>query len=301
MAVEAQRGRPAAGRSWRPSARTAPYLFIAPAVVLFLVFTLYPIVSSLLLSFQIREGGDYVFSGLANYARLFGDDLFYTALRNTFLILIIQVPIQLALALVLAVALNSALGRLRGFFRVSFFMPAITALVAYAIVFFIMLNQDFGLVNFALGLVGVEAVPWLTNGFWAKVSLILALTWRWTGYNMVIYLAGLQSIPDELYEAAAIDGAGRWRQFVSITIPQLRPIILFTVVLSTIGTLQLFDEPYILTNGGPNNATLTIALYLYQNGFQFFDFGYASAIAYVLVVLIGLLSYFQIRFAGGED
>ena len=197
--------------------------------------------------------------------------------------------------------LNSGLGKLTGIFRVSFFMPAITALVAYAIIFFILLNQDFGLVNYLLSLVGVDAVPWLVNGFWAKVSIIMALTWRWTGYNMVIYLAGLQGIPDELYEAAAIDGAGRWQQFFYITIPQLRPVILFTVVLSTIGTLQLFDEPFVLTGGGPNNATLTIIMYLYQYGFQFFDFGYASALAYVLVVIIATLSYFQIRFAGGND
>ena len=276
--------------------KRAPYLFIAPAVLLFAVFMIYPIISSLLLSFQVREGGDFVFAGLENYGRLFQDRLFYKALLNTFIILIAQVPIMLVLALFLAVLLNSGLGRLTGVFRVAFFLPAVTSLVAASIVFLILLNQDFGLVNYLLGLVGIDPLPWLNNGFWAKVSIILITTWRWTGYNMVIYLAGLQGIPEELYEAAAVDGAGTWRKFISITIPQLRPVILFTVVLSTIGTLQLFDEPYVLTEGGPNNATLTIVMYLYQNGFQFFDFGYASAVAYVLVVLIAALSYLQIRF-----
>lgn len=281
--------------------RNAPYLFIAPAVFLFLAFTLYPIVSSLLLSFQTQEGGTTSFVGLDNYVRLLGDDLFYTALRNTFLILVVQVPIMLFFALLLAVALNSALVRLKGIFRIAFFMPVITILVAYSIIFFIMLNQDFGVVNYVLSLIGIDTVPWLTNGFWAKVSIIAAITWRWTGYNMVILLAGLQGISKDLYEAAAVDGAGRWRQFVSITIPQLRPIILFCLVLSTIGTLQLFDEPFILTGGGPNNATLTITMYLYQNGFQFFDFGYASAIAYVLVLIIAVLSFVQIKLGGERD
>lgn len=301
MAAQTQAERAEPSSRFRLGAKRAPYAFIAPAVLLFLTFTLYPIVASLLLSFQTREGGSYEFAGFDNYIRLFNDQLFYTALANTFLILVIQVPSMLVLALFLAVLLNSGLGRLTGIFRVSFFMPAITALVAYAIIFFILLNQDFGLVNYLLSLVGIDPVPWLANGFWAKVSIILALTWRWMGYNMVIYLAGLQGIPGELYEAAAIDGAGRWRQFLYITVPQLRPVILFTVVLSTIGTLQLFDEPFVLTGGGPNNATLTIIMYLYQNGFQFLDFGYASAIAYVLVVIIATLSYFQIRFAGGND
>lgn len=283
------------------SVRSAPYLFVAPALVLFAVFMAYPIVASLVLSFQTQEAGVYSFAGLDNYARLLNDQLFYTALFNTFLFLGVQVPVMLFLALILAVALNSALVRLKGIFRVAFFMPAITILVAYSIIFFIMLNEDFGLVNYLIGLLGVENIPWLTSGFWAKVSIILAITWRWMGYNMVIYLAGLQGIPQDLYEAASIDGASRVQQFFYITIPQLRPIILFTVVLSTIGTLQLFDEPFILTDGGPSNATLTITMYLYQNGFQFFDFGYASAIAYVLVIIIAVLSYLQIRFGGERD
>ncbi|UTR11838.1 MULTISPECIES: carbohydrate ABC transporter permease [Evansella] len=281
--------------------KTAPYIFIAPAVILFLLFTVYPVISSLILSFQTTTGGVTEFAGLDNYRRLFNDPLFYQALGNTFIILIIQVPIMLTLAVLLAVLMNSALLRMRGFFRVAFFMPAITALVAYAIVFMILLDENYGIVNYALSLVGIDPIAWLNDPFWAKVSLIIAVTWRWTGYNMVIFLAGLQGISKDLYEAASIDGAGKIRQFFSITLPQLKPIFLFTFVLSTIGTLQLFDEPFILTGGGPNNSTLTISLYLYLNGFRYFDFNYASAIAYVLVIIIAVLSWLQMKVAGDKE
>ncbi|SES30478.1 carbohydrate ABC transporter permease [Salipaludibacillus aurantiacus] len=281
--------------------KTAPYIFIAPAVILFIIFTVYPVVQSLILSFQTSSGGVSTFAGLDNYRRLFNDPLFYKALGNTFTILIIQVPIMLTIAVLLAVLMNSALLKMRAFFRIAFFMPAITALVAYAIVFMIMLDENYGLVNYALSLVGIDPIAWLNDPFWAKVSLIVAVTWRWTGYNMVIFLAGLQNISNDLYEAASIDGAGKIRQFFSITLPQLKPIFLFTFVLSTIGTLQLFDEPFILTGGGPNNSTLTISLYLYINGFRYFDFNYASAIAYILVIIIALLSWFQMKVVGDKD
>ncbi|KGX93970.1 lactose ABC transporter permease [Pontibacillus halophilus JSM 076056 = DSM 19796] len=280
--------------------RTAPYIFIAPAVLLFLIFTVYPVISSFLLSFQEGKAGNFSFVWFDNYIRLFQDKLFYKALGNTFIILLIQVPIQLFLAVIIATALNSKLIKMKSFFRIAYFMPAITALVAASIIFMILLDENYGLVNYLLSLIGVEPVGWLTDPFWSKVSLMLVITWRWTGYNMVIFLAGLQNIPASLYEAAEMDGASKLRQFFYITIPQLKPIFLFTFVLSTIGTLQLFDEPYILTDGGPNNATLTVTLYLYQNGFQYFDFGYASAIAYVLVLIIGVLSWLQMKVAG-ED
>ncbi len=270
-------------------------------MILFIIFTLYPVVSSFLLSFQSRFEGRYVFSGLDNYTRLFQDPLFYKALLNTFIILIIQVPVQLILAVLIAVALNSAMIRAKPFFRIAFFMPAVTSLVAAAIVFLLLLDENYGLFNFILMHLGFQKIQWLSDPFWAKVSLMLVMTWRWTGYNMVIFLAGLQNISNELYEASSIDGASKLRQFFSITLPQLRPIFLFTTVLSTIGTLQLFDEPYTMTNGGPHDATLTITLYLYQNGFKYFDFGYASAIAYVLVILIALLSWAQMKLAGDND
>lgn len=278
-----------------------PYLFIAPAIVLFLIFTVYPVIQSLWLSFQVKRGGEMMFGGLANYSRLMNDPLFWTSVKNTLIILLIQVPIMTFLALILAVLVNAAFVRFKAFFRISLFMPVITALVAYSIVFKLILDENYGLVNFLLSTVGMEKIGWLTDSTWAKVSLIMAITWRWTGYNMVIFLAGLQNIPKDLYEAASLDGAGTVRQFFSITIPQMKPVILFSVVLSTIGTLQLFDESYILTKGGPANATLTITQYLYQQGFKFFDFGYASAISYVLVIMIAVLSYVQMKWAGDEE
>ncbi|MDN4524160.1 carbohydrate ABC transporter permease [Fictibacillus fluitans] len=276
-----------------------PYFFIAPAVLLFAVFTIYPVLSSLLLSFQKSTGGELIFTGLANYQRLFGDDIFIKALKNTFLILIIQVPIMIFLALVLANALNRKLLKLKGFFRTSFFLPAVTSLVAYAVLFSIMMQDD-GIFNTAIHMLGLDSIPWLSHPVWAKISMILAMTWRWTGYNMVIFLAALQNLSDDIYEAAALDGAGKWQQFFHITIPQLKPVILFSTILSTIGTLQLFDEPMNLTKGGPADSTMTLGLYIYQNGFEYFDFGYASAIAYVVVILVAVLSFLQFKVTG-ED
>lgn len=242
-----------------------------------------------------------VFVGLDNYIRLFNDVLFYRALSNTFIILIFQVPIMIVLAVLLATMMNSALIKMKGFFRAAYFLPAVTALVSASTIFVILLDTNYGIINYALNVLGVGPIDWLNDSVWARISLMLVITWRWTGYNMVILLAGLQGISKDYYEAAAIDGAGKIRQFFSITIPMLKPVLLFCAVLSTIGTLQLFDEPYIITDGGPNNATLTVILYLYNNGFRYFDFGYASAIAYILVIIIALLSYLQLKVAGDRD
>lgn len=288
---------PAAGRR-RRHGRVAPYLFVLPALLLFAVFKLYPIGRSFLLSLHRTTGGTETFVGADNYVRLADDPLFWTALRNTGMILAVQVPLMLALATALAVALDSKLLRGRPVFRLGFFLPMVTGLVAYGIVFSVLLNKDYGLVNWLLGLLGADPVPWLTDPLWARISLGLALTWHYTGYNAVILLARLQTVPRELYDAAAVDGAGAWGAFRHVTVPGLRPALLLTTVLSTIGTLQLFDEPYVLTGGGPDNATLTIGVYLYQNAFKYFDFGYASAIAYALTVLVGLLGLIQFRLLG---
>ncbi|UKY54316.1 carbohydrate ABC transporter permease [Streptomyces inhibens] len=279
----------------------APYLFVLPALLLFAAFKLYPIGWSFVLSLHKTIDGVETFIGADNYFRLLDDPLFWTALKNTAVILAVQVPVMLALATGLAVSLNSTLLRGRTVFRLGFFMPMVTGLVAYGIIFSVLLNKDYGLVNWLFGLAGVDAVPWLTDPLWAKISLGLALTWHYTGYNAVILLARLQTIPGELYDAAAVDGAGAWKSFVHVTLPGLRPAILLTTVLSTIGTLQIFDEPYVLTGGGPDNATLTIGVYVYQNAFKFFDFGYASAIAYALAVLIGILGVIQFRVLGDKS
>ncbi|GAA3245846.1 sugar ABC transporter permease [Streptomyces lavendulae] len=285
----------------RPRRRVAPYLFVLPALLLFAVFKIYPIGRSFVISLHKSVGGTERFVGADNYTRLMRDPLFWTALKNTAVILVVQVPVMLALATGLAVALNSTLLRGRALFRLGFFLPMVTGLVAYGIVFSVLLGKDYGLVNWLLGLTGLDPVPWLTDPLWAKVSLGLALTWHYTGYNAVILLARLQSVPAELYDAAAVDGAGAWTSFRHVTLPGLRPALLLTTVLSTIGTLQIFDEPYVLTGGGPDNATLTIGVYLYQNAFKYFDFGYASAIAYALAVLIGILGVIQFRLLGEKS
>ncbi|MEU4279818.1 sugar ABC transporter permease [Streptomyces tanashiensis] len=289
---------PAAGRPRRRRGRVAPYLFVLPAVLLFAVFKLYPIGWSFLLSLHRTVGGTETFVGADNYVRVADDPLFWTALRNTGVILAVQVPLMLALATALAVALDSTLLRGRPVFRLGFFLPMVTGLVAYGIVFSVLLNKDYGLVNWLLGLLGADPVPWLTDPLWARISLGLALTWHYTGYNAVILLARLQTVPRELYDAAAVDGAGALGAFRHVTLPGLRPALLLTTVLSTIGTLQLFDEPFVLTGGGPDNATLTIGVYLYQNAFKYFDFGYASAVAYALTVLVGLLGLIQFHLLG---
>ncbi|MER6094817.1 sugar ABC transporter permease [Streptomyces sp. NPDC001728] len=298
------RTKPAAGgpRGTRPprltARRLAPYAFVLPALLLFAAFKLYPIAWSFVLSLHKTVGGVETFVGADNYTRLLHDPLFWTALGNTAVILVVQVPVMLILATGLAVAFDSAALRARSVFRLGFFLPMVTGLVAYGIVFSVLLNEEYGLVNWLLGLVGIDSVPWLVDPLWAKISLGLALTWHYTGYNAMILLARLQSIPGELYDAASVDGAGPWKSFRHVTLPGLRPALLLTTVLSTIGTLQIFDEPYVLTRGGPDNATLTIGVYLYQNAFTYFDFGYASAIAYALAVLIGILGLIQFRVLG---
>lgn len=279
----------------------APYGFMLPVVVIFLAFMLYPIVKSLLLSFQVYKGGVYHYVGFRNYANLLRDDQFLSALANTMLYLVIQVPVMILLALIAASILNQKFVRFNGFFRIALFMPAITGLVAYSLVFKLLLNTDYGLVNHALAMAGLPTVDWLNTPTAARISVMLAITWRWTGYNMIILLAGMkQRIPEEVHEACEIDGASGIQKFFRITLPMMKPIILFCTITSTIGTLQLFDESYILTRGGPDNATITIAHDLYNTGFRYVSFGYAAAISYVLVLIVGVLSAVQFKLGGSD-
>ena len=285
--------------SWRWRRRAAPYLFLLPALLLFLVFMAYPILSSLGLSFVGQRTGDL---DLSNYSRLLNDTTFRKALTNTIFLLAFQVPLQLGLAMVLAVLLNSAVVKFRSGFRMIYFLPAITALFAVALIFKLLLNDEKGLINYVLNGLGLPTVQWLSSAWPAKLSLIMAITWRWTGYNMVIYLASLQSIPTELYEAAELDGASVLDRFWYVTLPLMRPTILLTTVLSTIGTMQIFDEPFLLTRNGPSNETLSVATLLYRTAFQGAEFNYASAIAYAMVLIIAGFSIIQFRVAQrGED
>jgi len=277
---------------------------VAPAMVLYGLFMAYPILSSLYYVTRKWKGMTNTFIGLGNFTRMVQDKIFQLSLAHNFVFMFIQIPVMIFFALILAVILNQGIKRLRGAFRVIFFLPCVTSLVAYSVLFRILLQSN-GLLNNIMINAHLIADPigWLNDPFWAKVTIILALTWRWTGYNMVFFLVGLQSIDTEIYEAAEVDGASKARQFFRITLPLLLPVILFSAVTSTNGTMQLFDEPNILTNqGGPANGTLTAALYIYRQAFVFnSDFGYATALSYIIVLISGVFAFVQMRLLGGRD
>ena len=279
-----------------PSRNRAAYAFLAPYLLIFATFWLWPIINSLLISFQNTRVNPWKFSLSANWGRLIADPAFYNALYNTLIILIIQVPVMIALATVMAVLLNSPLLKVRPLYRFAFFAPVVVGEVAYAAVFRLMFSSDFGIVNKLITSVGLSPISWFDNANAAMTLVIIAITWRWAGYNAIIILAGLQSIPDDVYEAATLDRVSKVQQFIYITLPLLKPIITFCVVLSVIGTMQLFTEPFLITNrGGPGGGTETLGLLLYRQGFTSLNFGYASAIAYTiaaLAVAISLLNLF---------
>jgi lactose/L-arabinose transport system permease protein len=272
------------------------WLFILPALILLGVFMIYPILWSLWMSFQVGRGAQTSFGGLTNILRLTQDPSFLRALSNTLIFLAIQVPVMLILALLFANALNSSTLWGRSLFRTAIFLPCVTSLVAYSVVFRNMFAQE-GVINQMLMSLHIISapIPWLADPFWAKVVIISAITWRWTGYNMIFYLAAMQNIDRSIYEAAKIDGVPAWARFWHITVPMLKPVILFTAVISTIGTLQLFDEPNLITQGGaPAEATLTLSLYIYNLSFKFMpSFGYAATVSYVIVVIVAILSFLQ--------
>ena len=273
------------------------WLFVSIALGLIGVFMAYPIVRSLWMSLHAGQGTVVEFVGVGNIVRLASDPVFLKALQNTSIFLVIQVPIMLLLALVMASCLNMPNLRFRGLLRTAVFLPCVTSLVAYSVVFKSMFSYD-GLVNHGLAWLGLisEPIPWLNDPFWSKVVIIIAITWRWTGYNMIFYLAAMQNIDKSIYEAARIDGISAYRRFVSITIPNLKPVILFTTVTSTIGTLQLFDEPMNITTVGTvfSDNTLTLSMYIYNLSFKFVpNFGYAATVSYVIVLLVAALAAIQ--------
>ncbi len=276
-------------------------LFIIPSLILVTLFIFYPMAQSFITSFQTGVGNNMRFAGIDNYTRLLSDKTFHKALTNTILYLLVQVPIMIILALAISSMLNDKSLKLKGFFRTAIFLPCISSLVAYSIIFKSLFASD-GFINAILLNLNVIDAPisWISHPTLAKVLIIIAITWRWTGYNMVFYLAGMQSIDDSIYEAADIDGVNGFEKFRYITVPLLKPIILFTTINSTIGTLQLFDEPVNITDGGPANATLTISQYIYNVLFKYNpDFGYACAMSFVVVVMIVALSFVQKKV--GED
>lgn len=275
--------------------------FLIPAMILITCFNLYPMVNAFISSLKTGTGVQLTFSGLSNYFRAFEDDVFRQSILNCLFYLIIQVPIMLILALILASALNSKNLRFRGLYRTCIFLPCATSLVAYAIVFRSLFASD-GFVNSVLLKLGVihEAYNFLANPLSAKLVIILALVWRWTGYNMVFYLAALQNIDSSVYEAAKVDGASPIQTFFKITLPLLKPTILMTAIMSTNGTLQLFDESMNLTNGGPGNASITMSHYIYNTAFKGVpNFGYTSAMSFIILLMVAVLAFIQMKV--GDD
>jgi len=283
--------------------RAAPYVFVSPFYLIFLAFGLLPIVFSLGVSlYDWRGTTPGAFVGLANFQVLLHDPGFYTALRNTVLVWLGSVPPMILLALIFAVLLNSQRVRFRGFFRTVYFLPVVTSLVITGLIFSFLFSSTFGLVNQLLAPFGIAPINWLANPAWMKPVLILALLWRWTGNDMVIMLAGLQSIPDDLYEAARVDGASGPQLFWHITVPLMRPVILFDAIISTIGTFNLFAEPFVLfgPDGGIGQAGLVTGTLLYQNAFVYFKFGYGAALAWVIALIVFTLSMIQLKVGSRE-
>ncbi|MFJ9428699.1 carbohydrate ABC transporter permease [Streptomyces sp. NPDC101490] len=278
-------------RAWQT---LSPYAYIAPFFTLFAAFGLFPLLYTAYVSLyrvELQTPGTMEWRGLGNYTALFGDEYFWTALRNTFTIGVLSTVPQLVMALGLAHLLNYRM-RGRTFLRTAVLLPYATSVAAATLVFAQLFGRDFGLVNQLLGVVGVGPVDWQNGTVASQIAVSTIVVWRWTGYNALIYLAGMQSIPNELYEAAAMDGASRWRQFFHVTLPGLRPTILFTVVVSTIGATQLFGEPLLLegsVSGGISHQYQTLGLYLYEQGWGFFHLGRAAAIAWVMFLLIVVL------------
>lgn len=273
------------------------WFFLTPAAVLIFAMNFYPMLQALVLSFKTGIGNNQTWGGLSNYARLLQDKVFHTAIVNNFFYLLIQVPVMLVMAIILATLLNKKDLKCKGLFRTMIFLPCCTALVSYSIIFKTLFAYD-GYINTVLLNMGFisERINWLGQVSTAKVIIIIALIWRWTGYNMVFYLAGLQNIDESLYEAARIDGAGPVKAFFKITVPLLRPTILLTTIMSINGTLQLFDESVNLTNGGPANSTLTMSHYIYKASFEYNpQFGYAAAMSYVIFILVAVLSFLQMK------
>ena len=277
------------------------WAFLLPAALLIFVFCFYPMVQALILSFQKGTGSAVQPAGFANYARILKDATFQQCLFNTIFYFVIQVPIMLILALILAQLLNSPDIKGKGIYRTMIFLPCATSLVSYSMIFKSLFAND-GLVNRVLSTVGIPTVDWFQNAWAARWVIVIALIWRWTGYNMVFYLAGLQNIDYSIYEAARIDGASPFQQFVHLTIPLLKPTILLTAIMSTSGTLQLVDESVNLTAGGPGKATMTLTHYIYNISFvETPKFNYAAALSVFILVVVAVLSAIQMKVGDKRD
>lgn len=283
--------------------KIAGWYFVMPASLLIFLFSFIPMVRAFIFSLQSGVGNNLSFCGIKNYVRLFQDEKFIASLKNVIIYFAFQVPIMLFIAIILACILNDKKLKFKGLFRTIIFLPCATSLVASALIFKSLFALD-GLVNVLLVNHNFISQPinWLTHPVWAKVIVIFTITWRWTGYNTVFFLAGLQGIEYSIYEAARIDGASTVQTFFRITLPQLKPVVLLTAIMSTNGTLQLFDEVKNLTGGGPGNATITISQYIYDLSFKYNpQFGYAAAVSYAILIIVALLSFIQIILADRKE
>lgn len=271
------------------------WAFLLPAAILIFVFCFYPMIQALMLSFKNGMGDSVRWVGFENYVRILKDKTFLQCLFNTVFYFIIQVPVMLIIALVLAQLLNNPNIKGKGIYRTMIFLPCATSLVSYSMIFKSLFAQD-GLVNHVISAIGLPTVDWFQNAWAARFVIIIALVWRWTGYNMVFYLAGLQNIDYSVYEASRIDGASPFQQFTKITIPLLKPTILLTAIMSTSGTLQLFDESVNLTAGGPGKSTMTLTHYIYNISFvETPKFNYAAALSVFILIIVAILSAFQMK------
>lgn len=287
--------------------RLTPYLFVSPAMLLLIAFGILPILVAAVISTTnmnisaFANWNNVKFIGGANYVKLFADPAFWQALGNTGLFAIAGVPAIVVLSLAVALLLNRSQSRFFRSLRAFYFIPAITAIVAISLVWGYLYNTQFGLLNYLLSLVGIDQVQWLSNPTLAKFSVALVAVWRGTGLNIIIFLAALQGVPKEYLEAASLDGASEWRKTFSIVIPLLRFAIFFVVVTTTISWLQFFDEPFVLTDGGPLGATTSASIFLYKEGFRLNQFGYASAGSIVLFAIIAVITLIQLRLRRADD
>ncbi len=276
-----------------------PYICISPFYIIFMIFFIVPVFYAFYLSFMSWSGiGHPKLVGISNFVDIFRDQTFLLSVKNTIWYIVASILLVLPLALLLALMLNSRFLKFKNFFRSLYFMPILTSTVAVAIVFRLLYDRDYGLFNLPFISLGKEPIDWLGSIELSKLAVIGLVTWRWTGYHMVFFLAGLQAIPHELYEAALVDGANKFQSFWYVTLPMLRPVITFELVTTLIGASQIFEEPFILTSGGPADSSLSLVGYLYRVGFEWLRFGYASAIGVVLFIFIFTFSLLQIKYLG---
>ena len=287
-------------------ARVAAWCFVAPALFVIGVFFFVPVLAALAMSltdfdiYALADVRNLRLVGLGNYVQLLRTPLFWQAFGNTLYFVVVGVPLSIVVSFGAALLLHSPLVRFRGVFRTALFAPVVTTLVAVAVIWRYLFNPDYGLLNYALDGVGVPRIDWLGDPHWAMPAIILFAVWKNFGYNMIIFLAGLQSIPPPLYEAARVDGASAWRQFRHITLPMLAPIVAMVNVLTIAGYFQLFAEPYVMTQGGPLQSTVSVLYFMYEEGFKWWNLGSASAVAFLLFLFIFGVTALQLRLTRWE-